>query len=75
MTPSIRRDVKRRLERIEIPFNRDGIDPYGVSRKNLSRFMQLLGFFYRHYFRGSANGLEHIPARGRAMIVSNQRFR
>lgn len=71
MTPSIRREVRERLRRLEIPFNRDGLDPYGVSKKHLGRFFDLLGFSYRHYFRARAHGVEHVPGRGRAMIVCN----
>jgi 1-acyl-sn-glycerol-3-phosphate acyltransferase len=71
MTPGIRREVLARLEHLELPFNRDGIDPYGVSKKHLARFFNWLGFSYRYYFRCSAFGVEHVPPRGRAMIVCN----
>ena len=71
MLPSINREVDERLERLELPFNRAGIDPYGISKRHLRYFMRLLGFNYRHYFRAKVHGIEHIPKRGRAMIVCN----
>jgi 1-acyl-sn-glycerol-3-phosphate acyltransferase len=64
-------DVERRVAALEIPFNRQGVDPYGVTRKDLARWMSMLGFLYKHYFRVRAEGVEHVPARGRAMLVGN----
>jgi 1-acyl-sn-glycerol-3-phosphate acyltransferase len=64
-------EVQARLDRLELPFNRFGVDPYGISKKHLRFFMTLLGVFYRHYFRVSSFGLEHVPPRGRAMLVGN----
>lgn len=64
-------DVETRIGRLEIPFNDFGVDPYGVSRKHVARFLGLLGFLYRSYFRVQAYGVEHVPQRGRAMLVGN----
>ncbi|APR77051.1 Hypothetical protein A7982_02398 [Minicystis rosea] len=64
-------EVRERLQRLEIPFNACGVDPYGVSREHLGYFYASLGFFYRRYFRVRAHGLENVPARGRAMLVGN----
>ncbi len=64
-------EVRERVERLEIPFNACGVDPYGISRDYLARMFTVLGFMYRRYFRVRAYGLEHVPARGRAMLVGN----
>jgi 1-acyl-sn-glycerol-3-phosphate acyltransferase len=64
-------NVAERLERLEIPFNRSGIDPYGVSREHLARAYGYLRFFYQRYFRVRTHGIEHVPARGRVMLVGN----
>jgi 1-acyl-sn-glycerol-3-phosphate acyltransferase len=64
-------EVKDRVRRLEIPFNAVGVDPYGISRAHLARFYTMLGFLYRTYFGVRAHGLEHVPARGRAMLVGN----
>jgi 1-acyl-sn-glycerol-3-phosphate acyltransferase len=71
MDRAIRRDVRKRLDRIELPFNRDGIDQFGVSRRHVGRFMSMLGWFYRRYFRAEVHGIENVPVRGRAMLVGN----
>jgi 1-acyl-sn-glycerol-3-phosphate acyltransferase len=63
--------VEARVDRLEIPFNRYGLDPYGIAKKDLVRFFSLLGWFYRNYFTISVTGAEHVPPRGRAMLVGN----
>ncbi len=56
---------------MELPFGSRGIDLYGVSKDHLLRAGQVLTFAYRHYFRVRTVGAEHVPPRGRAMLVSN----
>jgi 1-acyl-sn-glycerol-3-phosphate acyltransferase len=68
---SIRSDVDERLSRLEIPWNRYGTDPYGVSRRHLAFAMKGLGFFYRYYFGVRAFGLHHVPPHGRGMLIGN----
>jgi 1-acyl-sn-glycerol-3-phosphate acyltransferase len=64
-------DVKQRAHRLEIPFGRHGVDPYGIVRDDVALLFQPLAFLYRHYFNVTVSGVHHIPARGRGMIVSN----
>jgi 1-acyl-sn-glycerol-3-phosphate acyltransferase len=64
-------EVRERIGRLEIPFNACGVDPYGIARDNLTVFYASLGFLYRRYFRVRAFGLDHVPPRGRAMLVGN----
>lgn len=64
-------EVLARLDRLEIPFNEVGVDPYGISKEHLARFYAMLGFLYRRYFAVKAYGLEQVPERGRAMLVGN----
>jgi 1-acyl-sn-glycerol-3-phosphate acyltransferase len=59
------------VERLELPFNELGIDPYGISKRHLKVAFGALGWLYRRYFRVHAVGVEHIPARGRGMLVGN----
>jgi 1-acyl-sn-glycerol-3-phosphate acyltransferase len=58
-------EVRDRIRRLEIPFNADGVDPYGTRRQTLARFYRVLGWFYRRYFS------VHVPSTGRAMLVGN----
>lgn len=64
-------DVGERVERLEIPFNRHGLDPYGIAKKDVVRFFSILAWFYKSYFRVTVEGIEHVPPRGRAMLVGN----
>jgi len=60
-----------RVERIELPWNARGFDPYGISKTHVAEMFTLFTALYRHYFRVTTHGIENIPARGRAMIIGN----
>lgn len=64
-------EIKARVDRLEIDFNRYGIDAYGVSKKRLARMYSILSLLYRKYFDVSIRGIEHVPQSGRAMLVGN----
>ena len=64
-------EIAERIDRIEIPWGRSGVDPYGVDRVTLARFMSALKWFYKGYFRVRVTGSEHIPSRGRGMLIGN----
>jgi 1-acyl-sn-glycerol-3-phosphate acyltransferase len=65
------REVFDRVRRLDLPFNRYGLDPYGISQEHLAEFMTVLGWLYRHYFTVRTHGIEHVPEAGRAMVVGN----
>jgi 1-acyl-sn-glycerol-3-phosphate acyltransferase len=67
----IAEDVRERLDRLELPFGRVGVDPFGVSKKHLGVAFTALKALYRSYFGVRAYGASNIPARGRAMLVGN----
>ncbi len=64
-------DIASRAARLELPFNRFGYDPYGISRKHIAWGMRFFEPLYRWYFRVKVFGAENVPARGRAMLVGN----
>jgi len=64
-------EVRERVERLELNWNEFGIDPYGVSKRALAINHSILKFFYRHYFSVESFGIEHVPKRGRVMLVGN----
>lgn len=63
--------VRARVDRLEIPWNRYGLDPYGVSKDHLAEMFTTFGWFYRNYFRVKCFGASNVPARGRAMLIGN----
>lgn len=64
-------DVAARVARLEIPFSAQGYDKYGTSKHHLEVFFTVVKHLYRSYFSVEAAGIEHVPQRGRAMIVGN----
>ncbi|WP_224249988.1 lysophospholipid acyltransferase family protein [Hyalangium gracile] len=63
--------IAERVNRLELPFNEFGVDPYGISKKHLVLAGSALAFLYRYYFRVRCFGIEHVPPRGRTMLVGN----
>jgi 1-acyl-sn-glycerol-3-phosphate acyltransferase len=68
---SIAREARERVDRLELPFSKFGVDNYGISKRHLAQWLALLGVLYKQYFRVKAYGTEHIPRRGRAMLIGN----
>ena len=64
-------EVAARVDRMELPFSSQGVDPYGISKKFLARSLTMLSFLYRKYFKVSVFGVENVPPRGRVMLVGN----
>jgi 1-acyl-sn-glycerol-3-phosphate acyltransferase len=64
-------EVRERLDRLEIPFNEYGIDPYGISKHYLGPSFTGLKVFFKHYFSVESHGIENVPRRGRVMLVGN----
>ena len=64
-------EVRERLDRLEIPFNEYGVDPYGISKQYLGPSLSALKFFFKYYFSVESHGIENVPAHGRVMLVGN----
>lgn len=64
-------EIVARVERLELPFNQYGVDPYGVSKNGLVCVFSMAKWFYRRYFAVQVYGIENVPSRGRAMLVGN----
>lgn len=63
--------VSKLVDRLELGFNSLGIDAYGISKKHLTIGFTALAVLYRHYFRVKAFGIEHVPVRGRGILIGN----
>ncbi len=63
--------VRLNVDRLPIEFDEYGFDRFGLSKKALVRAYSPSAYFYRHYLKVTAFGMEHIPARGRALVISN----
>jgi 1-acyl-sn-glycerol-3-phosphate acyltransferase len=68
---SLSQEARERVERLELPFGPYGVDPFGVSKRHVAQFFTALGLLYRHYLTVVCEGIEHVPARGRVMLIGN----
>ena len=68
---TIAQEARERVDRLELPFSRFGVDNYGISKKHVAFWLTFVGLMYKQYFRVKAYGTEHVPARGRAMLIGN----
>ena len=64
-------EVAARIEALDLSFNKFGVDPYGIDKHDLIRFMSAFAWVYRFYFKVDVYGLENVPARGRGILVGN----
>jgi len=60
-----------RLEKLTPPRNEYGVDPYGMDVDYAVAAAAPLVWLYKKYFRVQLHGLEHVPADGKVLLVSN----
>ena len=64
-------EVAARIEALDLEFNKFGIDPYGIDKNDLTRFVSAFAWIYRYYFKVDVYGIDHVPSQGRAVLVGN----
>jgi 1-acyl-sn-glycerol-3-phosphate acyltransferase len=64
-------EVSEKLARIDVNFNRYGLDSLGISRPYLAQFFTMISLLYRRYFRVTSYDIQKVPAKGRAMLIGN----
>jgi 1-acyl-sn-glycerol-3-phosphate acyltransferase len=64
-------DLDGRAKALVVHGNEFGFDSFGMSRASVRRVAIVTRWMYRHYFRAQAFGIEHMPAAGRVLLVSN----
>lgn len=70
-TAPLHPEVVAGVDALEIPFSPLGVDPYGTSKAHLKAWMSPMAWLHRRYFSVRVYGAEHVPARGRAMLVGH----
>lgn len=65
------RSVWRRYRRFAMRDRSSVVDEMGRDPVYASRYQPLLDFLYRRYFRTEVEGLDNVPAAGRAILVAN----
>ncbi|MFW2388393.1 MAG: lysophospholipid acyltransferase family protein [Polyangiales bacterium] len=64
-------EVAARIEALDLQFNKFGVDPYGIDKNDLTRFVSAFSWIYRYYFKVDTYGLDNVPSTGRAVLVGN----
>jgi 1-acyl-sn-glycerol-3-phosphate acyltransferase len=64
-------EVERCSQQLRFSESLLGFDPFGLSRDSLVPALRVARWFYRHYFRVHAVGLDNIPGSGRVLLVGN----
>jgi len=64
-------ELESKLNQINKPVGVYGYDPWGYRTETFMIGMALFQWFYDHYFRVKAHGLENIPKQGRALVIAN----
>jgi 1-acyl-sn-glycerol-3-phosphate acyltransferase len=63
--------VWRRWRQLAMLGRSDVVDDFGRDPRATARWEWLFEFLYSKWFRVQASGLDHIPAKGRALLVAN----
>jgi 1-acyl-sn-glycerol-3-phosphate acyltransferase len=64
-------EVAARIEALDMEFNKFGVDPYGIDKNDLIRFVSAFAWIYRFYFKVDVYGIDNVPSQGRAILVGN----
>ena len=64
-------EIAARMEALDLEFNKFGVDPYGIDKADLTRFISVFAWIYRYYFKVDVHGLDHVPSQGRGILVGN----
>jgi 1-acyl-sn-glycerol-3-phosphate acyltransferase len=64
-------EVAARIEALDLQFNKFGVDPYGIDKTDLTRFVSAFAWVYRFYFKVDVFGIENVPSTGRGILVGN----
>ncbi len=64
-------DVDHRTKALVVRGNEFGFDPFGMSRAHVRGVVSFARLLYRYYFRAQTFGIEHVPATGPVILVSN----
>ncbi|MCA9577161.1 MAG: 1-acyl-sn-glycerol-3-phosphate acyltransferase [Sandaracinaceae bacterium] len=63
--------MERNVNRLPIPFDAHGVDPFGVDKEWLIRAYSPFASMYRRYLNVTTFGMEHVPKTGRGLLIGN----
>ena len=66
-----KKSIDKYIDRFPSKLGSQGYDPWGFNIEGVRTFLGSVKFLYESFFRVEAFGLENIPPKGRALIISN----
>ena len=63
--------ISRKWGRSALRSRSEEVDDFGLDPSFEQRVKPVVEFLYRSYFRTTAEGIDHIPAEGRCIVVAN----
>lgn len=64
-------EIEEQVAKMPKPVGSFGYDPWGYNENTVKLMLGLGKWMYDKYFRVTVHGLEHIPRKGRLLIVGN----
>jgi 1-acyl-sn-glycerol-3-phosphate acyltransferase len=64
-------ELRAKMARVSSELGELGVDPFGFDPEIAQYAAAPMEWLYRSYFRVDARGLEHVPDRGRVLLISN----
>lgn len=64
-------DIAEAIDRMPVNVGELGYDPWGFNPDAAKVALTVVRFLYEKYFRVQVDGLEHIPTKGRVLIIPN----
>lgn len=64
-------EVEALIARMPKPVGSFGYDAWGYNEDSATLGLGVIKWFYDHYFHVSVEGLEHLPANGRVLVIAN----
>jgi 1-acyl-sn-glycerol-3-phosphate acyltransferase len=69
--PPAQDEALDRRDLLPTPDEERTLDDWGRDERFVERMGHVLNFYYRYWFRVEAEGIEHVPTSGGALLVSN----
>lgn len=63
--------IRKNVDRLPIPFDQFGVDPFGVQKDWLVKAYSPFAQIYRRYLKVTTFGMENLPKKGRGLLIGN----
>lgn len=64
-------ELKKHFDKFDKPVGDAGYDPWGFNLESAKTGMAAFRWVHNYYFRVQPNGIDNVPAKGRALVIAN----